>query len=99
MTTVDDSITALRSISNAQAAADQTATLPAGAETLSVFELGDPDDSNAFIAGMLSHGVYNVTPPKFRSWTRLPTPLSQRTKFSRRKELPTWWLERFVQQD
>jgi hypothetical protein len=72
--------------------------LPAGAETIIVLELGDSDDSRAFIGAMARQSVYNVTPPLRESYTRLPTPLSESTTFWKSKP-EDWWLQRFVRQD
>lgn len=82
----------------AEAAAASSASLPSGAETLAVLELGDSDDSKAFIRAMARRGVYNVTPPRRKSFTRLPTPLSEATTFWKTKP-KDWWIEGFVGQD
>lgn len=98
MATTDEAVAATLAVISAQTNADDTGVLPVGAETLLVLELGDSDDSNAFIRNMSLHDVYNVTPPRRESFTRLPTPISERMKLFKTAP-PSWWLDRFVKQD
>ena len=95
--TVDAAVTASTGVVNAQAAKRASASLPADADTLAVLELGDNDDSKAFIGAMSRHSVYNVTPSVRQSNTQVPLRMEEKSPFHH-KVPPDWWIERLIKQ-
>jgi hypothetical protein len=66
-------------------------------DTLTVFEAGAVEDSQAFVKEMEKLGVSNATPPQNQNFKGFPTPLAQWASFDSAAP-PGWWWDRLIQE-